>query len=1683
MEQHPQHGLIITGHGMAGSVAACLTLRLIKEAGAQYVSRIRCITFGQVPVHLPQGLIGSQFQHVPQMKNRFISYILPSDSVPLQVSLLLTEVDNSTADISEDDLQQRLSSIFLSHVMSSPRASSAWSNFLQAQQVDQDLRIAPVGEIYSFSGRARDEVTGRSWLDFAKQQVSELKTEEAHAVHGVRSLLDYSVQFGPFLRSIMKERSSTVSLRKLGAHLHVDRVQVLPVGPQDVVVRMQGENLGVACHSSLQVQNGGTSHRATTGQFLAPDVWNAEHGFSGTIHQASWADLIVRWSVPVAALEDECAMMTVRVEGVLSDVHEHFVKPSLVGPADREDRKRWSGELDELQTEDRSLSSTSRSSHLVSEDALQVSRGLRSDAASVRSDGLRSEGSAAKKKKSSALELENKKLKKQLEEQTATSIELSRQLALRSELSHADAQPLDHAQNERDDHSGTIAKIREVDQMLTALQKMFVNLPMQAPVVTLESRGAGGKAMDTNVDAALNDLMNSAHEFRNCVQNWMEHFTTVLSLSKDEIMQLFEDQHKSRVEVRTLFQALQSLDTENSFLKKMVHKMRVKLGQQEAQVHLIREQSSVIAMLNDLCRVCLEELGSSFAKESHNEQIQRRYSEIVEDTQSKSSLIESLAKKRDQLEQQLRIQEDKMQEQTTMYRSNALRLHAAVQELRQIAKGVQENVQEPTAKTSTLRLQGAVQEVLEISHSLHGTVRGRTSGFSSPNSDADTEPPSKPIPPAPITSRFQEEIDVLQKALAAREKEMTSLKEHVQEMEAALAQAKASKTFLEQSKAELENRLLSSQASTAEAYEEILDWKKKMSEAHKVANESQNSAQNALQETAMLKKKIQEMKKQLGLKFSDVQWSSPPVSAARDASDYEEEIARLKQELHASAIPARKAGEYEEEISTLRQQLQESRAEHTMAENVYSKLREEWGQMRAELLQRDEMAKNANHKNQEADIAVMFQQVSSRIQEEVGRLRSELLGVEQDKTRDGDMLSYDALHAQLRTYEAQMQDATVKLKANEQELAEKKQAMDAIEESLGVHKELLSQSEKQVAIYRKQLAVRNVDADHANGNSTGQEAHAESTGEVENLKKTLQECEKALLMTKTALLESENQVARRDEEAKALRHSNAELKNSTIEEHKRMDLLPVCVALTIDRDFDETLGDPNRTAEFDRTLQRDVSAMLGVPIESVQVLCHQRGSIIAHVVLFSEDTDEAQRAPAQISQDLVKIVHQLQEGTVQTTQPGRCIRSAEVLGPIARPVCAAIQTTLAGLRCKQGSSARESIGLVQTSALIDKLEDTLFQVQAMVRLGPVVARKSDSASKHSEASEVARLRTELAEMTKLLDVERQNRRQEFWESVMLQVIEATDRELDRELGLVSPGRTVKRVREGLDDSQFHNGITTLEDIKRALPQLQDELLKRRRQIDLLKLSDKDKTARLEQLEAGMEALSVKLAERVQLQWYSWCLRLLHTNYRGWIRRELIDDVERNRAGEKVAAEMLASAEAKIDELGAALTEQTDQKVKLMETKESEAAILFNNEMISLKEQVDSANKEKEVLEEEACALKALLDKKTKDVAANRGMAANKCFLRYVAGVRRRVFCIWHEWMLQERSYIRKANTIMDRADRCVIRKVLSAWRGPWAQKMRQARHDAEQFVTSLMVCVEEAAKDADATNQLIQASI
>jgi len=275
--------------------------------------------------------------------------------------------------------------------------------------------------------------------------------------------------------------------------------------------------------------------------------------------------------------------------------------------------------------------------------------------------------------------------------------------------------------------------------------------------------------------------------------------------------------------------------------------------------------------------------------------------------------------------------------------------------------------------------------------------------------------------------------------------------------------------------------------------------------------------------------------------------------------------------------------------------------------------------------------------------------------------------------------------------------------------------------------------------------------------------------------------------------------------------------------------------------------------------------------------------------------------------------------------------------------------------------------LSEMSACIANFEIMVLQLQSEVCVPDPRAQNPESVL----VKENARLRAELEVTTKDLEGGRHGKSEEFWESVMLQVMEATDRELDRELGLVS-GRAVPSVKEGLDYSQFQDGISTLEDIKRALPQLQEELLKRRRHIDLLKMTDKDKTARLVQLEEGLNACWIKLDAHPQPKWTNFCIRLLGRSHRAWERTELKDDVERNKAGERVAAEMFASSDCRIDELGTALAEQTSQKLKLMATKEAEAGIILRDKMVFLTEHIAVLTKEKEMWETEASSLQSSL---------------------------------------------------------------------------------------------------------------
>jgi hypothetical protein len=86
--------------------------------------------------------------------------------------------------------------------------------------------------------------------------------------------------------------------------------------------------------------------------------------------------------------------------------------------------------------------------------------------------------------------------------------------------------------------------------------------------------------------------------------------------------------------------------------------------------------------------------------------------------------------------------------------------------------------------------------------------------------------------------------------------------------------------------------------------------------------------------------------------------------------------------------------------------------------------------------------------------------------------------------------------------------------------------------------------------------------------------------------------------------------------------------------------LPIALALKYPADFDAVLSSPEATAQFDAHVQRQVSSALGIPPAGVQVICHQRGSIIADVVLkrVKMPGDGNYRTPAHLAKELMEMV-------------------------------------------------------------------------------------------------------------------------------------------------------------------------------------------------------------------------------------------------------------------------------------------------------------------------------------------------------------------------------------------------------------------------------------------------------------
>ena len=236
------------------------------------------------------------------------------------------------------------------------------------------------------------------------------------------------------------------------------------------------------------------------------------------------------------------------------------------------------------------------------------------------------------------------------------------------------------------------------------------------------------------------------------------------------------------------------------------------------------------------------------------------------------------------------------------------------------------------------------------------------------------------------------------------------------------------------------------------------------------------------------------------------------------------------------------------------------------------------------------------------------------------------------------------------------------------------------------------------------------------------------------------------------------------------------------------------------RDYDETLLDPSSAADFERALQTDISGALDIDHNSIIVLCHRRGSIITEVVLCGQQD----KTPSCLANELVAMVRKARRGDVAAREVGRFVKDAKVQGPIARGVCAAVRGALAGGvvgSCNE-PALHQQVMAIETD--VKKLEGTVEEAKAIVD----VFRGTNTHKIPANASE-----------------DEGRSWNECWDDIMLQIVEATDRELDRELGLLSHGREAAGVTKRLQKlPQFKNGISSLADITTLLPQLQEEHL-------------------------------------------------------------------------------------------------------------------------------------------------------------------------------------------------------------------------------------------------------------------
>lgn len=156
----------------------------------------------------------------------------------------------------------------------------------------------------------------------------------------------------------------------------------------------------------------------------------------------------------------------------------------------------------------------------------------------------------------------------------------------------------------------------------------------------------------------------------------------------------------------------------------------------------------------------------------------------------------------------------------------------------------------------------------------------------------------------------------------------------------------------------------------------------------------------------------------------------------------------------------------------------------------------------------------------------------------------------------------------------------------------------------------------------------------------------------------------------------------------------ASLANLLLRVQEQQDGYAVAAALTLECDFDELMPDICKAHEMSDLVLADVKAALGVNASCVQVLCLQRGSLVAQLVIRASQEDDGNTAtPTQLAERLKRLVA-MRDTSLDQLPLIRFAREVDVHGPIPETlvvaICSAVEDMQKGQICHDVGTAERS---------------------------------------------------------------------------------------------------------------------------------------------------------------------------------------------------------------------------------------------------------------------------------------------------------------------------------------------------------------------------------------------------------